>query len=142
MIKEFQKEYRWLSNFALIEIRLGNKTYPSVEHAYMSMKCVDKDWKYFCATESNAGKVKRASKSIKLRPDWNDDFRLRIMNDLLRIKFKQEPYKTKLLETGNQNIQEGNMWNDKFFGICLKTGEGENHLGRLIMNIRDELNKE
>jgi ribA/ribD-fused uncharacterized protein len=142
MIKEFQGEYRWLSNFAPVNIPLGNKVFRSVEHAYMSMKSVDTEWKDFCASEHNAGAVKKASKKIQLRKEWNDRFRLIIMRDLLYIKFNKEPYKSKLLATGNQNIQEGNRWNDKFFGVCLKTGYGENHLGRIIMQIRDKLQSE
>lgn len=142
MIKEFQGQYRWLSNFAPINIKLGNKTYASVEHAYMSMKSTSIVWKDFCAQPAvSAGQVKRESKKITLRDDW-EDIKLRVMEDLLRIKFNNPEYKDLLLATGNQNIQEGNYWNDKFFGICLKTGIGENHLGRLIMKIRDELLKE
>jgi len=143
MIKDFQGNYRWLSNFAPVTISIENRNYPSVEHAYMSFKSDESTWKDFCANENNsAGKVKMTSRKIKLIEDWNDSFRLKLMEDLIRVKFNQEPYKSNLLATGNQNIQEGNYWNDKFFGICLKTGMGENHLGRLIMKIRDELNKE
>lgn len=143
MIKEFQGEYRWLSNFAPIIIRIGNRNYPSVEHAYMASKSEDPEWKDFCTDKNNSpGKIKRLSKNIKLKEGWNDDLRLRLMEAFIRIKFNQDPYKSKLIATGNQNIQEGNYWNDKFFGICLKTGIGENHLGRLIMKIRDELLKE
>jgi predicted NAD-dependent protein-ADP-ribosyltransferase YbiA (DUF1768 family) len=32
---------------------------------------------------------------------------------------------------------EENTWGDTFWGIC--KGQGENHLGRLLMQIRDEL---
>jgi len=142
MIKEFQGNYRWLSNFAPVDIVIRDKAYPSVEHAYMAMKAPDNaDWQSFCSNKSNsAGKVKKASKFIQLRPDWDDNCRLTLMKLLLKLKFSQKPFRSKLISTGNQNIQEGNYWNDKFFGICLKTGEGENHLGRLIMNIRDQIN--
>ena len=141
MIKEFQGKYRWLSNFAPINIRLGNLNYASVEHAYMSMKSADIEWKKKCASTSSPGQIKRLSKTITLCEDW-DSIRLSVMESLVRIKFNDPDYKAKLLATGNQNIQEGNYWNDKFFGISLKTGDGENHLGRIIMKIRDELNSE
>ena len=62
------------------------------------------------------------------------------MTNCLEQKFNIEPYKTKLIETGNKYIQEGNRWNDKFWGVCLKTNQGENNLGKLIMNIRAKLN--
>ena len=139
MIKEFQNEYRWLSNFAPVKINLCGIEFPSVEHAYMSAKSDDLEWKKFCANPNNkAGDVKRKSKNISLKDNWND-IKLEIMQKCIEQKFSQEPYRTKLLETGTQFIQEGNRWNDKFWGVCLKTNKGENHLGKLIMNFRVKL---
>jgi predicted NAD-dependent protein-ADP-ribosyltransferase YbiA (DUF1768 family) len=45
-----------------------------------------------------------------------------------------------LLLTGDCELVEGNTWGDKFWGVC--DGEGENHLGKLLMKIRAELAKE
>jgi len=141
MIREFGGEFRWLSNFAPCTIHVGNEVFASVEHAYVSMKSVNPAWKSLCADkEMTPGMVKRLSKDIILRPGWNDTMRLHIMEDLVRIKFSTEPFREDLISTGTQNIQEGNRYNDTFFGVCLKTGIGENHLGRIIMKIRDELN--
>lgn len=134
MIKNFKGEYAWLSNFAPVTILFGNIEYPSVENAYMSAKNDTPEWKEFCANhEPNV--VKKQSKTIILRPDW-DRIKLSVMYKCLKAKYIQEPYRTKLLETGFENIQEGNYWNDEFWGINLKTGDGENFLGRLIMEIR------
>ena len=44
-ILEFQGEYRWLSNFSPCEIILDGITYKSVEHAYMSAKSENEEWK-------------------------------------------------------------------------------------------------
>ncbi len=140
MIREFQGNKRWLSNFAPVEIKLDGLIFPSVEHAYMSAKSDDIKWKKFCSNAKNtAGKVKRASKNIELVQNW-DTKKLDVMKECIRQKFLQEPYKTKLLATGKQHIQEGNRWNDKFWGVCLKTNKGENHLGKMIMQMRDVLN--
>lgn len=38
-----------------------------------------------------------------------------------------------------KRITEGNYWNDKFWGVCLKSNQGQNHLGKLLMNIREEI---
>lgn len=138
VIKEFQGEYRWLSNFAPVKVVLDGDTYSSVEHAYMAAKSLDVNWREFCKDTHKAGDVKRASRGIELREDW-ESIKLKVMEDLLRQKFNNQMYKNKLLATGNIHIEEGNMWNDKFWGICLKTGKGENHLGKLIMKIRNEL---
>lgn len=141
MITEFQNEHRWLSNFAPVKIKLDGLEFPSVEHAYMSAKSDDAEWKKFCSNPNNkAGDVKRQSRNVTLKEDW-DEIKLEVMKECVTQKFSQEPYRTKLLETGTQHIQEGNRWNDKFWGVCLKTNKGENHLGRLIMDVRSALAK-
>lgn len=141
MITEFQNEYRWLSNFAPVKIKLDGLEFPSVEHAYMSAKYNDIEWKKFCSNPNNkAGDVKRKSRNITLKEDWND-IKLEVMKECVNQKFSQEPYRTKLLGTGTQYIQEGNRWNDKYWGVCLKTNKGENHLGKLIMDVRSALVK-
>lgn len=140
MIKEFQGKYRWLSNFYLTTepIKIKDRGFISVEHAYMSEKSFDESWKDLCQQVTNPGQIKRMSRNIQLRTDW-EKVKLDIMWVCLVQKFHQEPFKTLLLETGNQFLQEGNRWGDTFWGVNLITGIGENHLGRLIMEIRDDL---
>lgn len=139
IIKEFQNEYRWLSNFSPCKIILDDVEYPSVEHAYMSAKSNDEEWKKYCSDVNNtAGQVKKQSRRVKLVDNW-DLIKIDVMKQCLIQKFNQEPYKTKLIETGDLHIQEGNRWNDKFWGVCLKTNQGQNHLGKLIMEIRNNL---
>lgn len=138
MIKQFQKEFRWLSNFTPCTIILDGITYRSVEHAYMSAKSNDIEWKHFCRDTYKPGDVKKASKKIKLRDDW-DLIKLDIMSKCIDQKFNQSPYRQNLLNTRNLYIQEGNYHNDKFWGVCLKTDEGNNMLGKLIMWKRDKL---
>lgn len=139
MITEFRKEYNWLSNFANVKIILDDIVYQSVEHAYMSEKSDDVEWKLFCSNINNSASVVKAeSKKIIIKHNW-DKIKLDVMEKCLIQKYNTEPYKTKLLETKNIYIQEGNNWNDKFWGVCLKTNKGKNHLGKLIMYIRYNL---
>jgi len=63
------------------------------------------------------------------------------MSECIEQKFNQEPFKALLLATKNEFIQEGNRWGDKFWGFCLKTNQGENNLGKLIMKKREGLLK-
>lgn len=138
-IKRFRDEHRWLSNFAPVAITLQDRTYPSVEHAYMSAKNNSADWKRFCADSGNSpGQVKRRSRTITICANWHE-IKLEIMQQCLLQKFSQEPYRTKLLMTGNAYIEEGNTWGDTFWGVC--NGKGENNLGKLIMQIRADLQK-
>ncbi len=139
MIREFQGNNRWLSNFVPVKIKLGGIDYPSVEHAYMSAKSHDPNWKRFCSNSKNGpSAVKRASKNIQLVDNW-DAKKLLVMQECINKKFIQEPYKSKLMGTGNRHIQEGNRWGDKYWGVCLRTNKGKNHLGKLIMEVRKTL---
>jgi ribA/ribD-fused uncharacterized protein len=138
MIKEFQGEYRWLSNFVKCEINFDNFKFQSVEHAYQSTKSDDIEWKSFCSnSKTTSGEVKKASHKITIVKNWKE-IRYEIMKQLLNQKFSQEPFKTLLKNTGTEYIQEGNYWNDVYWGFCLKKNIGENNLGKLIMSIRDE----
>lgn len=138
-ILKFRGENGWLSNFAEVSVTLDTITYESVEHAYIAAKCDDMEWKKLCSSgEFNAGQLKKVSKDIDTVENW-DDIKYGVMETLLYQKFTKEPFKTKLLKTGTVLIREGNFWNDKYWGYCLKTNEGENMLGKLIMEIRTKL---
>ena len=146
MITQFQGEYRWLSNFYPVKIMFEGLEYASVEHAYMSAKTPyiisnpeEIDWKAFCLNSNySASEIKVKSGTLKVSDEWNN-VKLNVMFECLKEKFKQEPFKTKLINTESQYLQEGNRWNDKFWGYCLKTNEGENNLGKLQMKIRASL---
>lgn len=139
-ITEFQGEYRWLSNFVDAEITLNGNTFKSVEHGYVHGKFTDPKLKEKCVNPTNltSGDIKRLGRKAKLPKDWNSR-KLQLMRSLLELKFQIPEYKEKLLATGDMVIEEGNRWGDKFWGIDLRTGEGNNNLGRMIMEIRDNL---
>ena len=136
-ITEFQGEFRWLSNFFPVQIEYEGLTYPSVEHAYQAGKLINiEDRKLFLVM--SAGQAKRTWKKYQSY-NLTEEFRLNLMYQLLSIKFNQEPFKSLLITTGDCYIQEGNRFGDMFFGYCLKTNQGKNHLGQMIMNIREKL---
>lgn len=141
MIYFFREEYAWLSNYAECKIDIKGIIYDSVEHAYLSCKLPDDEWKILC-TRNSPRVIKQELTKRLIRPDW-DDIKIDAMRYCLNEKFRQEPFRTKLIETGNQNIVEGNYWGDTFWGVDLKQDPniGENNLGRLIMSIRDNINK-
>lgn len=136
MIAEFRGKYRFLSNFYKVVIYHDGIPYPSVEHAYQSAKCDDQEWKEYCSNPNvTCAEVKQKAKTVNLRPDW-EKIKQRIMYQCLYQKFSREPFRTKLLQTGNSYLQEGNHWDDSYWGFDLKLNKGENILGRLLMKIR------
>ena len=61
------------------------------------------------------------------------------MFKLVQAKFQQHPdLKMRLLATGDAVLVEGNTWNDVVWGVN-QNGVGENHLGKILMRIRDEI---
>ena len=83
------------------------------------------------------GQAKKYGKTVELRKDW-EDVKLSIMEEIIREKFIYDPDLVKmLLDTGDKELIEGNNWNDTFWGMC--RGKGENHLGKILMKLREEL---
>ena len=147
MIDKFEGKYRFLSNFYPCKIEHQGITYPSVEHYYVAMKVTDEqlingryytpnDFREMISKVKEAAMVKKIGSKVKLRPEW-DNKKLEIMNWGVREKFKDETLKDLLLSTGTQELVEGNFWKDTFWGVC--NGKGQNHLGKILMTVRDEL---
>ena len=137
MINRFDEEYRFLSNFYPAQIYYNKIWYPSVEHAYQAQKTLDETERYKISAMRSAGAAKRAGKDLKLRKDWHS-VSLGIMYDLVKMKFQlDDALKTMLLSTGDQALIEGNTWGDTFWGTV--DGKGHNHLGKILMRVREEL---
>lgn len=139
MIKEFRGHYRFLSNFWPAVVSFDGMSFPSVEHAYVAAKTTDRNLRVEICHVATAGQVKQFGRKIKLRSDW-EAIKLDVMEDLVRKKFTIPDLRELLLETGKQHLEEGNHWNDTFWGVC--RGRGQNHLGKIIMKIRQEIQDE
>ena len=145
LIVSFRGDYRFLSNFHPQPVVLDGWEYPSVENAFQAAKTTDPILRARClncapASAKTFGRDWRTRAA--LRPDW-DQRKLDIMLLLLRQKFAPASYfGLKLLATGNAELIEGNNWHDVYWGRCrceFHGGLGRNHLGRLLMQIRTEL---
>ena len=138
-ITSFSGKYRFLSNFAYgvkIKDDFGLE-YPTVEHAYQAQKTTDLKLRE-CFLTGTPGQAKINGRRVEVRKDWYD-INISLMKDFLRQKFSQEPFKTKLLETQDAVLVEGNTWGDTFWGVC--NGIGKNMLGKLLMEVRAEINE-
>ena len=137
MIDSFRGEHRWLSNFYPAEVQYEGVMYPSLEYAFQAAKTLNLAQRRLIRGAPTPGKAKALGRTVRLRPDW-EEVKLEIMAELVEDKFTRHPALTQLLlGTGEQEIVEGNVWDDRFWGVC--DGKGENHLGRILMAVRDEL---
>ena len=77
-------------------------------------------------------------KDLTPYPGW-EEAQIGIMETILQAKFEQNPtLMRKLVETGDLVLLNGNNKQETFWGIDLYSWVSENHLGRIIMNIRDK----
>lgn len=142
----YEQDFYVLSNFSAFNLRWKSWEFPTLEHAYHWEKYAHKNPP---GGECDACYVIRrapsAHEAFKLgqvglalrRPDWND-VRIGVMRDLLRAKAGQHEYvRCKLLATGERTLIE-NSWRDDFWGWG-PDRDGQNMLGKLWMELRDEL---
>lgn len=143
MVVQFRGKYFFLSNFYERSFIYDGIRYGSVEAAFQAQKTLDVFERENLFSKATPKEAKYYGRRIKLRPDW-EEVKLSIMKDIVREKFNQhEDLKRRLLlDTGNGELIEGNYWGDSFWGINLKTNEGENHLGIILMELREEFGKE
>jgi ribA/ribD-fused uncharacterized protein len=136
-ITEFQGPYRFLSNFWPAEVVHEGITYPSVEHAYQAAKTLNIAERRRIAAMADPAAAKRAGRKLLLREDW-ETAKFRVMQACVRDKFtRHAELRRKLLATGDAELIEGNTWGDRVWGVY--QGEGENRLGRILMQVRGEL---
>lgn len=137
MITSFRGNYFFLSNFYPCSISYDSFTFSCVEAAFQAAKCANReDMSQFQTL--GAAEAKKLGRRISLRQDW-DSVKVEIMRDLLHLKFSSIELAQMLLSTGSEILQEGNTWNDTFWGVNAHTGQGRNVLGKLLMEVRAEL---
>lgn len=147
-IKGFFGEYQFLSNFWPCLVTLDGVSYKSVELAYQASKWkVGADREYFTNCTSlqsidyNRTHTGFSAPNGYTPDEWNA-VKVSIMRSLLEQKFDSErssecaELHAKLLATGTKHLEEMNWWGDTFWGTD-KEGKGENMLGRLLMEVRE-----
>lgn len=146
--KGFRGDYSFLSNFSYFNkpmVRCQNGvvlTFPTNEHFYVAMKTKDIELREQVGKHPSKG-LKKFGRSFPIREDW-DAIKLDVMLYGLRYKFsKNNPLlRSKLISTGQTELVEYNYWDDTYWGVCLKTDIGENHLGKLLMQVREEIHEQ
>lgn len=141
VITRFEKDYRYLSNFWPCKVEFEGIVYPSAEHAYQAAKTLDRNVRILISELPTAGAAKRFGReTIKLRPGW-DKMKIIYMITIVSAKFNQNPDLMELLMgTKPALLIEGNTWGDTFWGEC-PLGNGKNHLGKILMTIRDDITR-
>ena len=135
-INSFSGEYAFLSNFYPAKVVYMGVEFPTVEHAYQAAKSAYPQIRKSFLQCKTPGEAKRAGRKIPMREDWMV-IRVSVMRNLLNQKFADPVLRELLMKTAPAELIEGNWWGDTFWGVC--RGEGKNVLGKLLMEIRDDV---
>lgn len=138
-IEKFVGEFYFLSNFSSAIIYIDGEKYTSAEHAYQAAKAQSPQSKQLIREAKTPGLAKKLGYSVQLPDDW-DAKKVDIMTNIIRKKFENPFLRPLLLATGSAELIEGNTWGDRFWGVC--KGTGQNHLGKILMEIRQEIQLE
>jgi len=153
VIKFFIREepYGFLSNFDrtgfIAKDEYGTTIFPTNEHFYQSQKANSLDIREWIRNAPHArlamviGRQLEHNKYLKdkfMKKDW-DKQKLDVMLHGLRAKFRVIYLRKMLLDTGDTILHEDNP-EDPFWGIG--DGSGESWLGKLLMQVRDEIRKD
>lgn len=140
-IDMFREEYEFLSNFYPAKMEFEEVAYYNSEAVYQAQKCKYPEDKLKFAN-MYADEAKKFGRKVEMRKDW-DEVKVDLMAKIVEAKFSQHPeLAVRLLETGDKPLKEGNSWGDVFWGIDHATGEGENHLGKILMELRRKYREE
>lgn len=154
-IERFRGEHFFLSNMYPLQVpilALCGVEVPTSEHVYMSGRFVDPDVQAEVArvranpqdtspyAEGKA--VKEFARDLVTAGEIQlDDWvtaKLGLMYEACKRKFDGNPdIRKKLIETGEQELVEGNDWGDRFWGVDpIGSRNGKNHLGKTLMVVR------
>lgn len=143
MAIEFYRErdapYGCFSNFSKHSFTLGGKQWPTVEHYFQAHKFpgTPQEEAIQLAPDPMAAKNLGNGRDYPLRADW-DTVKDDVMREAVRAKFSQHPdIRAVLLGTGQEVLVEAAR-NDSYWGYG-PDGNGQNKLGQVLMEIRDEL---
>lgn len=135
-ITKFRGDYFFLSNFYIAPVFYHGIRFENSEAAFQAAKCPERMHE-FCGL--NPSDAKRLGRSVELRQNW-EEIKYDVMYQVCKAKFLQNSdLKHMLIETGDAELVESNTWGDTIWGIC--NGVGENHLGKILMRIREELQR-
>lgn len=138
MINSFNGGYAYLSNFYNAPVMIDGLTYLNSEAAYQAGKTTPEKRVMF--TKLSPDQAKKLGRAVVIQQTW-DEKKADYMRRVVLAKFTQNPTLARLLlQTGDEELEEGNSWHDNFFGNCYcpkcKDIPGQNVLGKILMDQR------
>jgi ribA/ribD-fused uncharacterized protein len=129
-------KYNFLANSYNSPLWFLGQKYETVEHAYQASKTNNGDERENIRRAFTAKQAQELGSKVRLRSGWETE-RLTLMKFLIKTKFKDSFLARKLLATGDAIIIMKNDYGDDFWGQA--TDKGKNHLGEILMDVRQEI---
>ena len=140
VISSFKKEYDFLNNRFGCSFMWQGIRYNNVESAFHASKYTNEAERRVLSRMS-AEKVVKKSMECTPSIEWEES-KLDIMESILLAKYDQNPnLKNRLIETEGRILINGNNKHETYWGVDLYSWKGENHLGKILMTIRDKEKK-
>ena len=121
-------------------VKLEDKIWPTVEHYFQAMKFSNSEYQEEIRTTEDIRQVLKLGKARfkKKRSDLKQ-VRTTLMTRAVYIKCRTYPeVAERLLGTEKIKLVENSQF-DYYWG-CGRDHRGENHYGKVLMNVRDKLN--
>lgn len=110
--------------------------FQNAEAAFQAGKCLNPMQVAQIAQTADPSEARQMGKRVTVRSDW-ETYRVAWMKQVLKCKFTQNDLlMRKLTDTYPLPLSNTNLTGDTFWGIS--SGSGKNHLGRILMEIREE----
>ncbi len=139
---QFYGEYWFLNNSAQypLDLEIEGKMYRfgSAEAAYQACKAPTRAEEFQNYSPKQAKEAGKKFKKREIREDW-DSVKMSEMKRVLTSKFKDPMLRQKLLQAGSP-ITMDNPYHDTYWGLY--NGKGQNRLGKLLEEVRDDIRKE
>lgn len=130
------------SNFAPFPFFLDGKEWPTSEHYFQAMKFEQESYQEQIRLAKRACVAAQLgrSRAVPIRPDW-ESIKVDVMRRAVRSKFQAHGVlRSLLLSTGEEMIIE-EAARDDFWGSGPRS-DGKNWLGRILMEVREELREQ
>jgi ribA/ribD-fused uncharacterized protein len=142
----FQGDYRFLSNFDPTPLVYGGLQIKTAEHLYNALKTNSLEEALHVLDAPTPGQAKTRGRKVTLKENWDTE-KFDAMRTSIGVKFIGNlTLASKLVQTGDKVLIEANTWHDQIWGDCFCgepscEEEGQNNLGKLLMDLRSDLAK-
>lgn len=139
----FRGELSYLSNMHPAKFVVDGMQFSSAEQYFVWASCEYAEDREKILAAQTPVEAKKLGKTVTKVAGWREGKQLEAMRTAVYAKFSQnEDLAKKLIDTGTQKLEERNTWFDKYWGVDWETGEGANHLGKILMDVREQLKLE